>query len=92
MKISGYSFKCAHPFFVYFRKHFCPRCGERLQRKKVSEVIHSDSAEAKNCDFQVADSTVKGYMKFTHVEFYCPSCAAQYTVQELWANRRKYRK
>ena len=74
MKIKGYSFKCETPFFVYFKKHFCPCCGNRLIRQKVSEIVHSDSEEAKNHDFEVADSTVKGNMKFTHIEFFCPVC------------------
>ena len=42
MKIKGYSFKCENPFFVYFKKHSCPCCGNRLARLKVSEVIHKD--------------------------------------------------
>ena len=63
MKIKGYSFQCANPFFVYFKKHYCPYCGEKLIRKKVSQIIHSDSEEAKNYDFEVADITVKGNMK-----------------------------
>lgn len=83
MNIKGYSFKCEKPFFVYFRKHFCPRCGARLVRQKVSEIIHSDSAEAKNYDFEVADTTIRGNMKFTHIEFFCPGCQRNYTVRDI---------
>ena len=87
MKIKGYSFKCENPFFVYFKKHYCPCCGNRLVRLKVSEVIHSDSEEAKNYDFEVADITVKGNMKFTHIEFFCPVCQGNYTVKEIRSGR-----
>ena len=83
MKIKGYSFKCENPFFVYFKKHYCPCCGNRLVRKKVSEVIHSDSKEAKNYDFEVADITVKGNMKFTHIVLSCDTCKKTFTVKEL---------
>ncbi len=86
MKIKGYSFKCENPFFVYLKKHYCPYCGEKLIRKKVSQIIHSDSEEAKNYDFEVADITVKGNMKFTHIEFYCSVCQKQYTVKETKEN------
>lgn len=65
MKIKGYSFKCENPLFVYFKKHYCPRCENKLVRRKVSQIIHSDSEEAKNYNFEVADSTVKGNMRFT---------------------------
>ena len=87
MKIKGYRFNCENPFFVYFKKHYCPCCGNRLVRQKVSEVIHSDSEEAKNYDFEVADITVKGNMKFTHIEFFCSGCQRNYTVKEIKGGR-----
>ena len=86
MKIKGYSVKCENPFFVYCKKHYCPYCGKKLIRKKVSQIIHSDSEEAKNYDFEVADITVKGNMKFTHIEFFCSACQKQYTVKEMKDN------
>lgn len=86
MKIKGYSFKCENPFFVYFKKHYCPCCGNRLVRQKVSEVIHSDSEEAKNYDFEVADITVKGNIKLTHIEFHCANCQRNYSIRETKEN------
>lgn len=83
METKGYSFKCDNIFFVYFKKHNCPHCGQRLLRKKVSKIVNSESEEAKNYDFEVADLTVKGNMKFTHVEFFCSACQKQYTVKEI---------
>ena len=85
MKIQGYSFRCSHVFFVYFKKHFCPACGNRLLRDKISKIVHSDSEEAKNYDFEVADITVRGNMKFTHIGFHCPVCRKHYTVEETKA-------
>ena len=70
-KVKGYSFKCENVFFVYLKKHYCPVCGEKLTRKKVSEIIHSDSEKAKNYDFDIADNTIKVNVKFTHIEFSC---------------------
>jgi hypothetical protein len=43
MKIRGYSFKCEDPFFVYFKKHYCPYCGQKLIRKKESQIIHYEN-------------------------------------------------
>ena len=82
MKINGYSFKCENPFYVFLKKHYCPSCGNKLLRKNVSRIINSKSLEAKKYDFSVADTTVKGNMKFTHVEFYCDSCNKYYTVKD----------
>lgn len=86
MKNKGWSFRCQNPFFVYFKKHDCPYCGQRLIRKKVSCIVHSDSEEAQNYDFEVADISVKSNMKFTHIEFYCSECQKQYTVSEAKEN------
>ena len=86
MKIKGWSFRCENPLFVYFKKHYCPYCGQHLIIKKVSKIIHSDSEEARNYDFEVADITVKGNMKFTHIEFFCSACDKQYTDKEIKEN------
>ena len=83
MKIRGHRFICEKPLFVYFKKHYCPNCEQILVRKKVSKIVHSDSEEAKNYDFNVCEIDVKGYMKFTHIDFFCPSCQKQYTVKEI---------
>ena len=87
MKIKGYSFACEKPFFVYFKKHDCPCCGDRLVRQKVSKIINSDSEEAAKYDFEVADIAVKGNMKFTRIEFRCTGCRKNYSIKEL--NARK---
>ncbi len=84
--MNGYSFNCGHLFYVYFKKHHCPNCGNKLLRKKVSKIVHSKSSEAKKYDFEVADIAVKGDMKFTHIEFYCSQCNKYYTVNEAKEN------
>ena len=84
MKIKGYSFKCENPFFVYFKKHYCPCCGNRLMRQKVSEVIHSDSEEAKNYDFSDSgDTYLVGNIKFITYYFECTDCNTIYSNKEL---------
>lgn len=87
MKIKGYSFQCEHVFYVYFKNHYCPICKNKLLRKKVSEIINSESPEAKNYDFEVADVTVKGNMKFTHIKFYCSQCDKYYSVKTAKENK-----
>ncbi len=52
--MNGYSFKCEHFFYTFLKKHYCPNCGNKLLRKKVSVVINSESPEAKNYDFNSA--------------------------------------
>lgn len=86
MKIKGYRFTCERPFFVYFKRHYCPICGQILLRKKVSKVVHSDSEEAKDYNFEIADNYVKGNVRFSHIEFFCPACQKYYTVKEAKDN------
>ncbi len=84
--MNGYGIKCEHLFYTFLKKHYCPNCGNKLLRKKISAVINSESPEAKDYDFEVADITVKGDMKFTHIEFYCNQCNKYYTVKEAKNN------
>lgn len=86
--MNGYSFKCDNPFYVFFKKHYCPECGNKLFRKKVSKIINSQSPSAKRYDFEVADMSIKGDMNFVHIEFYCSQCKKYYTVKE--AKNKKF--
>ena len=52
----------------------------------MSQIINSDSEEAKNYNFEIADNLVKGNVKFTHIEFLCPVCQKYYTVNEAREN------
>ncbi|MBQ2827899.1 MAG: hypothetical protein IJF20_01520 [Clostridia bacterium] len=84
--MKGYSFTGENLFYM-IKKHYCPVCGDKLLRKKVSEIVNSELPESKNYNFEVADSIVKGDMKFTHIEFYCNQCNKYYTVKEAKKNK-----
>lgn len=84
--IKGYSFK-AENIFQIFKKHYCPVCGTALSKRKVSEIVNSESPEADNYDFEVADAFVKGDMKFTHIELYCNRCNNHYSIKEAKKNK-----
>ena len=85
--IKGYSFKIKN-IFQMFKKHYCPVCNAELSKRKVSEIVNSESPESENYDFEVADVFVKGDMKFTHIELYCNQCNKYYTIKE--ANKNKF--
>ena len=85
MKIHGVKREWSCPFFC-IKKHYCPCCHERLEKTKTETIVNSKSEEAKNYDFEVADITVKGNMKFTHIEFFCSVCQKQYSVKETKEN------
>ena len=54
-----------------------------LTTTKASKIVNSNSEEAKDYDFEIADITVKGNVKFTHIAFHCPICRKHYSVREL---------
>ena len=84
--IKGCSFKIEN-IFQMFKKHYCPVCSAALSKRKVSEIVNSESPEAKNYDFDVADTFIKGDMKFTHIELYCNQCNKYYTIKEAKKNK-----
>ena len=85
--MNGYGFKCEHLFYIFLKKHYCPFCATELSKRKVSEIVNSESPEAKDYDFEVADVTVKGDMKFTHIELYCNQCNKYYPIKEAKKNK-----
>ena len=83
LKIHGVKREWSRPFWVRFKKHYCPACMNLLTTTKLSKIVNSNSEEAKDYDFEIADITVKGNVKFTHIAFRCPICRKHYSVREL---------
>jgi len=78
--------------FFLFKKHYCLNCQKILERKKCEKIVHSESAEAKDYDFSVADTFLFGNVKFITYYFECPNCKTVYTIKELKAIEKKKRK
>lgn len=72
-----------NPFYINFKKHYCIDCGELLEKLKVSKIVNSNSPEAKDFDFHTADNYMIGDVKFIWMEFQCPKCKKQFTIDEM---------
>ncbi len=83
MKYHGVSREFGDFFFIYFKKHSCPKCGNELKPVKVSEIVDSKSEKAKDFDFSSEDVYLKGKIKFIWAEFKCADCGKQYTVNYI---------
>lgn len=81
----------ANPFYVYFKKHFCPKCNGRLKTIYKKKVINSSSFEAKNYDFQVGDTKYTGDVEFRIKLFYCPICGLEISFRDMKEIERKQR-
>jgi hypothetical protein len=55
LKIHGVKREWSRPFWVRFKKHYCPNCKGLLTTTKVSKIVNSKSDEAKNYDFSAGD-------------------------------------
>lgn len=80
------------PFFVYCKKHFCPKCSTRLETVTVSKVVNSKSEEAKNFDFSHVETFLVGDVKFIWTEFKCPNCNFQIKIEDLKKLEREQKK
>ncbi len=75
--------------FFELKKHYCPKCEERLKKVKISKIINKKSPEAKNYDFSMCgDTGVRkayyfGNVKFIKTAFFCEKCNRQYKISEL---------
>ena len=83
---------CTRPFFVNFKKHYCPVCNEELKKVKVSRIVNSKSEEAKDFDFS---SSGEGYMignvKFIWTEFTCAKCRQNYSIDSIYHSEKRAR-
>ena len=76
----------ANPFYVHWRKHFCPNCKKKLELRYVSKIVNSNSEEAKNYDFSVGDTFLVGDVEFRTRFLHCSDCRLDISFQEM----RKY--
>lgn len=78
----------ASPFYLYLKKHFCPKCGNKLELRDVSKIVNSKSPEAKDYDFSNGDTFFTGDVGFITKCFHCLNCKVDISVKDM----KKYEK
>ncbi len=78
MKIAIKYIYDANPFYIHWKKHYCPKCGKKLELMYTSKVVNSKSPEAINYDFFVGDTFFVGDVEFRTRYFFCNEC--QYSI------------
>ena len=91
LKIHGVKREWSRPFWVRFKKHYCPVCKGLLTTINVSKVGNSKSEEAKNFDFSSVDTYMVGNIKFIWTEFLCSACEKTYSLHEIRESEKKHR-
>jgi len=84
-----------NPFFIHFKKHYCPTCSREMIVVKVERVVNSKSQEAGNFDFRFGCGSHPGKMfgnvRFIWNEFKCPCCGLQISIEAM-RNKEKNEK
>ena len=72
------------PYYVNFKKHYCPKCKELLGKVTESRVLHEGSdmlMELK--EYMPSRNRPIGTVKYIWTEFRCPKCGRQFTVNTM---------
>ena len=77
-----YIIKCS-PFYLYLKRHSCPKCGHRVIVKYKSKLVDSKSEEAAGYDFSISDTSLVGTVEFRTVMFYCKNCDTFTSVSDM---------
>ena len=67
-------------FHLLFKKPKCPRCGEKLIRRKEAFYTKGQLPGTFTMDLANVDDTKVKYYYYTYT---CPRCQAKYTLDEL---------
>jgi uncharacterized protein with PIN domain len=78
-------------FFVFFKKHVCPQCGEQLEQSYTNEILPAKSKEARRYR-RIGDAVYFGDVELRTACFYCNKCKKNVSYQEVRANEVKMKK
>ena len=73
----------ANPFYVHWKKHFCPKCGKKLELRYTSKIVNSKSPEAIDYDFSVGDTFFVGDVEFRTRYLHCIDCQLDISFKEM---------
>ncbi|MDR2650069.1 MAG: hypothetical protein LBB94_10195 [Clostridiales bacterium] len=67
-------------------KHYCPKCHMEMVLKRMEQIVHSKSPEARKFDFSIPGGEggyIIGNVKFIWDEFFCEHCGNQITIADM---------
>lgn len=72
-----------NPFYVHWKKHFCPKCGTRLIVRQHFKTIDCDSPEADPSHF---NNEYVGYVDevlYCFPYFFCDNCKFESSLKKM---------
>ena len=79
-------------FYVHCKKHFCPKCGAKVELGNEIKTVNSNSPEAKNYNFHCVDTYRIGDVKFITRCFYCPDCQVNISFKDMKKYERELKR
>ena len=83
MKFTNIQWKIQSPFYVRFRKHYCPKCNLLLDVVKESKIVYPESGETVDFSFSARSPRPMGPVKVIWNEFECPSCKDHFSIEQM---------
>jgi Zn-finger nucleic acid-binding protein len=84
MQYHGVKKTWKRPFWLRYRKHYCPQCHGILEKIEVSKIVNWKSEEAKEFDFSSFEGSMIGNVKFIWDELRCPACNVNFKIEEIF--------
>ena len=73
----------ANPFYVHWKKHFCPNCGNRLELRYIRKTVNTKSPEAEKFDFSVGDTFFSENVEFRIGYLHCNNCQLDISFENI---------
>ena len=77
----GISWDIGPVIFKYFKKHYCPDCGEKLKLKRMIKELSSHSEEWQRR--QMSNDMAAGEVFIVWHDFICSQCNKRLTIDEV---------
>lgn len=73
--------------YIFFKKHYCPYCKQKLKTSTIKKIINYNDSDAKDYDFWIGSTgnrhLVTGNMEFHIKGFKCSKCNKFFGVDEI---------
>ena len=85
-------FKVERSILARVGEHYCPYCHSGLQVKKKTQIVNSETEEAKHFDFSTSEGRLRGNVRFSWDVFYCVKCDIELPVDDILRYERELKK
>ena len=78
-----------NPFYVFLKRHYCPRCQHKLTTSYTNTVIPRKEADPSKFNF--GDVTYTGDLEIRRLFFWCPDCDFKISLEDMRKHEKSHR-